>query len=316
MMNYKHTQKGVLSLRFPPFNPYIAVVIGVIAVSTSAIFVKLANGAPAGMIAFYRLFFAVLFMLPTILFKYRAEIRSISKRDWLLLTLSGVFLALHFILWFESLNYTSVASSVVLVTLQPIFAFVGTYFFFGERFSVAAIISMVITLIGSFIISWGDFQISGLALLGDMLALLGAVTVTGYFLLGQQLRRSLSLMTYSFIVYGISSFTLLLYNVILQNNFIGFPADHWIWFLALAIFPTFLGHSLFNWALRWMSTSTISMAIVFEPIGATILAYYILGEVVTPFQWLGGTIVIFGLFLFIMSTTRKSKVTISYHEGE
>ncbi len=301
-------------MRLPPFNPYIAVVIGVIAVSTSAIFVKLASGAPAGIIAFYRLFFAVLLMLPTILIKYRPEIRSIKKRDWMLATLSGVFLALHFILWFESLNYTSVASSVVLVTLQPIFAFVGTYFFFGERFSVAAIISMIITLIGSFVISWGDFQISGLALLGDILALLGAAAVTGYFLLGQQMRRNLSLMTYTFIVYGISSITLLIYNVAVQNTFIGFPAEHWLWFLALAIIPTFLGHTLFNWALRWLSTSTISMAIVFEPIGATLLAYYILGEIVTPSQWLGGTIVIFGLFLFIMSTTRKPKVTISYRE--
>lgn len=301
-------------MRLPPFNPYIAVVIGVIAVSTSAIFVKLASGAPAGIIAFYRLFFSVLLMLPTILIKYRPEIRSIKKRDWMLATLSGVFLALHFILWFESLNYTSVASSVVLVTLQPIFAFVGTYFFFGERFSVAAIISMIITLIGSFVISWGDFQISGLALLGDILALLGAAAVTGYFLLGQQMRRNLSLMTYTFIVYGISSITLLIYNVAVQNTFIGFPAEHWLWFLALAIIPTFLGHTLFNWALRWLSTSTISMAIVFEPIGATLLAYYILGEIVTPSQWLGGTIVIFGLFLFIMSTTRKPKVTISYRE--
>src|SRR5699024_8174065 len=103
-------------------------------------------------------------MLPTILFKYRKELRSITRHDWMLTTISGVFLALHFILWFESLNYTSVASSVVLVTLQPIFAFVGTYFFFGERFSLAAIISMFITLIGSIIIGWGDFQISGLAL--------------------------------------------------------------------------------------------------------------------------------------------------------
>jgi len=309
-------KKGVLSLRFPPFNPYVAVVIGVIAVSTSAIFVKLASGAPAGTIAFYRLFIAVVLMLPTILLKYRAEIRSITKRDWMLAILSGVFLALHFILWFESLNYTSVASSVVLVTLQPIFAFVGTYIFFGERFSVAAIISMLITLIGSFIISWGDFQISGLALLGDILALLGAATVTGYFLLGQRMRRNLSLMTYTFIVYGISSITLFLYNVVTQNTFISFPVDHWIWFIALAIIPTFLGHSLFNWTLRWLSTSTISMAIVFEPIGATILAYYILGEVVTPSQWLGGSIVIFGLFLFIMSTTRKPKVTISYNKDD
>lgn len=298
-------------MRFPPFNPYFAVVVGVIALSTSAIFVKLASGAPAGIIAFYRLAFAALLMLPTILFKYRDELKMISRRDWGLTAISGVFLALHFIVWFESLNYTSVASSVVLVTLQPIFAFIGTYFFFGERFSIAAVISMFITLIGSIIIGWGDFQISGLALFGDALALLGAITVTAYFLLGQRLRRSMSLIAYTFIVYGISALVLLVYNLILNNDFVGYTLDHWGWFLALAIIPTFFGHTLFNWALKWLSTSTISMAIVFEPIGATALAYLILDEIVTPTQWLGGTIVIFGLFLFIVSTTRKKQVTIS-----
>lgn len=298
-------------MRFPPFNPYIALVIGVIAISTSAILVKLAGNAPAGIIAFYRLAFAVIIMVPIIITKYKEELRSISRRDWMLTTISGLFLALHFILWFESLNYTSVASSVVLVTLQPIFAFIGTYLFFGERFSIAAVISMLITLLGSVIIGWGDFQISGLALLGDILALLGAVAITGYFLLGQRLRRSLSLVTYTFIVYGISSIFLLLYNVILRNDFIHYSFDYWFIFLLLAIVPTFLGHSLFNWTLKWLSTSTISMAIVFEPIGASILAYFILDEIITSSQWLGGTIVLFGLFLFIVSTTRKGRVTIS-----
>lgn len=297
-------------MRIPPFNPYIALVIGVIAVSTSAILVKLAGDAPAGIIAFYRLGIAAIFMLPLILTKYQAELKQIKRRDWLLTIISGAFLALHFILWFESLNYTSVASSVVLVTLQPIFAFLGTYFFFGERFSVGAIISMLITIVGSVIIGWGDLQISGLALLGDILALLGAVSVTAYFLLGQRLRRNLTLVTYTFIVYSISSVFLLLYNIVLRNEFFGYPSDHWLMFLLLAIVPTFLGHSVFNWTLKWLSTSTISMAIVFEPIGATILAYFILGEMVTASQWLGGTIVIFGLFLFIVSTTRKGNVTI------
>ncbi|MFC2947791.1 DMT family transporter [Virgibacillus sediminis] len=302
-------------MRRPPFNPYAAIVIGVISISASAVLVKLADQAPAAIIANYRLLFAVLLMLPVILLKYRHEFRDISRKDWSLSILAGIFLALHFILWFESLNYTSVASSVVLVTLQPIFAFLGTYLFFQERFSPGAIISMLIALFGSFIIAWGDFQISGIALWGDLLALLGAIGVTIYFLMGQRVRRNLSLMTYTFVVYGASSITLILYNLALQNPFFGYPADHWWLFLALAVFPTFLGHSLFNWALKWMSTSTISMAIVFEPVGASILAYIILGEVITWPQLLGGTIVIFGLFLFIMSTTRKTKITIARKEG-
>ncbi|MFD1038374.1 DMT family transporter [Virgibacillus byunsanensis] len=298
-------------MRLPPFNPYLAVVIGVLAVSTSAVLVKLADQAPAAMIANYRLLFAVILMAPYILIKHRHEFQLINKKDWILSILAGVFLASHFILWFESLNYTSVASSVVLVTLQPIFAFLGTYFFFQERFSPGAVISMVIALLGSFIISWGDFQISGMALLGDILAILGAIAVTTYFLMGQQVRKRLSLMTYTFVVYGISSITLIIYNIFLQNPFFGYPVDHWWIFIVLAIVPTFFGHTMFNWALKWLSTSTISMGIVFEPIGASILAYLILGEKVTWSQWLGGTIIIFGLFLFIMSTTRKPKVTIS-----
>ncbi|HLR62948.1 MAG TPA: DMT family transporter [Lentibacillus sp.] len=299
-------------MRIPPFNPYIPVVIGVISVSTSAVLVKLADQAPSAIIANYRLLLAVLIMAPYILLKNRDEFQFIQKRDWLFSSFAGIFLAFHFIVWFESLNYTSVASSVVLVTLQPIFAFLGTYFFFQERFSYGAIISMVIALLGSVIISWGDFQISGIALFGDVLALLGAILITAYFLMGQRVRKRLSLMTYTFVVYGISSVTLFLYNLIAGNTFFGYSADHWLIFLALAIFPTFLGHTLFNWALKWLSTATISMGIVFEPVGASILAYFILGETITWSQWLGGSIVLFGLFLFIMSTTKKRKVTISH----
>jgi len=298
-------------MRLPPFNPYLAIFIGIISVSTSAILVKLAAGAPAAIIANYRLLFAVIFMLPIILYKYRDEFKLIHKKDWIYSALAGVFLATHFILWFESLNYTSVASSVVLVTLQPIFAFIGTYIFFQERFSQAAIISMFIALLGSIIIGWGDFQIEGMALFGDILALLGAIAVTGYFLLGQHVRKRLSLMTYTFVVYSMSAITLIIYNLLLQNSFTGYSSTHWWIFIALAIVPTFFGHTLFNWALKWVSTATISMGVILEPVGASILAYFILGEHISSSQWLGGSIVITGLFLFIMGTRRKRIVTIS-----
>lgn len=299
-------------MRLPPINPYIVLTIGVIAISSSAVLVKLADGAPAAIIAMYRLLFAVIIMMPYVFIKHQKEFKRIEKRELILSTFSGIFLAAHFIFWFESLNYTSVASSVVLVSLQPVFAFIGTFFLFKERFSAGAIISMLITLIGSFIIGWGDFQLSSGALFGDILAILGGITITIYFLFGQKVRRRLSLMTYTFIVYGISAITLIAYNIIIQNPFIGFPVNHWWIFLALAIVPTFFGHSLLNWTLKWLSTATISMGTVFEPIGASILAYIILKENITSSQWLGGTIVLFGLFLFILSTSRKRKVTISY----
>ncbi|WP_339183070.1 DMT family transporter [Oceanobacillus sp. FSL W7-1293] len=298
-------------MRQSAFNPKAAVVIGVFSISTSAILVRLATEAPASIIANYRLLFSVLLLLPFILFHYKHEFKRISTKNWWLSILAGVFLALYFILWFESLNYTSVASSVVLISLQPIFAFIGTYFIFGERFSSGAIISIFIVLLGGLIIGSGDFQLSGEVIYGDMLALLGAIAVTIYFLSGQHVRKNVSLITYTFIVYGISTVILTLFNLIRQENFFSYPADHWWIFIALAIIPTFLGHSLFNWSLKWLSTSTISMAIVFEPIGASILAFLILNETPTWAQFLGGTIIVFGLFLFILSTSRKNKVTIS-----
>src|SRR5699024_12784586 len=115
-----------------------------------------------------------------------------------LTNLAGVFLAFHLILLFESLNLSSVVSTVALVTLQPIFACLGTYFIFGERFSHGAVVSMIIALLGSVIIIWGDFQIGGMALVGDILEFLGAIVIIGYFLLVQQLRRSLYFFSYAF----------------------------------------------------------------------------------------------------------------------
>lgn len=134
--------------------PYIALAVGVAAVSTSAIFVKLTS-APAPVIAFYRLFFSTLLVLPLFLAKCLPQLKTMSRKDWSYSALAGVLLAFHFILWFESLNYTSVASSVVLVTLQPLFAFIGTYFFFKERVSIRAVISALLAIAGSAVISWG-----------------------------------------------------------------------------------------------------------------------------------------------------------------
>lgn len=293
----------------PKIGLVLGIFIAVLAVSTSAIFVRLAE-APAAIIATYRLGFTVLLMIPFIFLSSRKkELFLISRKDWLYSSVAGVFLALHFILWFESLNYTSVASSVVLVTLQPIFAFIGTYLFFSERLSLRAILSGVIAMTGSIIISWGDFKISGTALFGDLLALAGAVMVTGYFLFGQHVRKRVSLLTYTFVVYGMSTITLLLYDLVLQYPLLGYDKQTWMYFILLALIPTLLGHTIFNWAIKWVSTTTISMSILFEPIGAAILAYFILNEITYPTQWIGGSIVIIGLLSFILFTKKDAKGT-------
>lgn len=283
----------------PPIHPYIPIIIGVISVSLSAIFVKLST-ADAGVIAFYRMLFSILIMLPWFLMKYSNEIKVLSKRDWIFSSIAGVFLSFHFILWFESLNYTSVASSTVLVTMQPLFAFIGTYLFFKEKITLQTFIAGGIAILGSVLISWGDFQISGTALYGDILALIACALITGYLLFGQDVRKRLSLVTYTMVVYSVSTSTLFFYIIIKGESFGPYPAIDWMWFILLAIIPNLLGHNLFNWALKWTSTNVISIAILFEPVVAALLAIFIFNEYLTVSQIVGGLVVILGIMLFVV----------------
>ncbi|MCU9600820.1 DMT family transporter [Pallidibacillus thermolactis] len=288
-------------------NPLFLIFIGVISVSTSAIFVKLSS-APAGVLAFYRLFFSVVILAPLFLIKYVNEIKNMTKKDIILSIIAGVFLAFHFILWFESLNYTSVASSTVLVTMQPLFSFIGTYLFFKEPLSVRSMVSAIITISGCIIISWGDFYIDESAILGDLLALIACGLITSYLLIGQSIRQRISLVTYTFVVYFMSSITLFLYVLIKGETLYPYPVEDWTYFLLLAIIATLLGHSLFNLAIKWVSTNVISMAILFEPVGAAILAFFILGESLVWTQLLGGIIVIIGLAIFSFNTVNTKKI--------
>lgn len=287
-------------------NPYIPIIIGVISVSLSAIFVKL-TVAEAGVIAFYRMLFTVLIMAPLFWMKHLSEVKLLSSKDWMFSAIAGIFLAFHFILWFESLNYTSVASSTVLVTMQPLFAFIGTYLFFNEKITFQTLIAGVIAICGSLLIGWGDFQVSGSALYGDILALIACALITGYLLFGQNVRKRVSLITYTMIVYSSSTITLFFYVLIKGESFGPYPTETWIWFLLLAIVPNLLGHTLFNWAIAYVSTNVISIAILFEPVGAAILAYFIFNEGITVMQAVGGSIILLGITLFVIDLKSLKK---------
>ncbi|MDE4083986.1 DMT family transporter [Planococcus maritimus] len=291
----------------PTIHPYIPILIGVISVAMSAIFVKMTT-ADAGVTAFYRMLFSILLMSPIFLYSYLPEIKKLNRRDWAFSAIAGIFLAFHFILWFESLNYTSVASSTVLVTLQPLFAFAGTYFFFKERLSAKTLISGAVAITGSIVIAYGDFRVSGSALFGDILALIACALITAYLLFGQDVRKRLSLVTYTFIVYGFSTVTLFFYIIVKGESFAPYPKEEWMWFLLLALIPNLLGHTLFNWAVKWVSTNVISIAILFEPVGAAVLAYFILGELVSESQIIGGSIVIAGLLFFVVDYKKIRKI--------
>jgi len=180
----------------PAFNPYLALVSGLIGVSTGAIFARLAGEAPALVIAAYRLGLASLILAPLAWCKCRSEIRGLSGHDLKLALLSGLLLALHFAVWISSLNYTSVANSVVLVTTNPLWVGLLTPFVTKERISRTALISIIISVIGAIIISAGGIVTSGDALWGDFLALMGGVFMALYLLMGRKLRSKLSLLAY------------------------------------------------------------------------------------------------------------------------
>lgn len=284
-----------------PFISYMTLFLGVFALSTSAIFVKLAV-APATITAFYRMLFAAVMLLPFLLVnkKNRQELRLLSKKQWVLGLLSGVFLAAHYVLWFESLNYTSVASSTVIVTLQPLFSMVGGYFLFKERFSKGAIMGCLVAIAGSIVIGWQDFQISGQALFGDILAFIAAGIITAYFFIGQHVRKRLSLIPYSVIGYGSSTLLLGVFAFSQQTPFFNYPVPTWWSFIGLAFIATILGQTIFNWLLKWLSTSIISMSILGETIGTCILAYFILDEVISLQQGMGIALILIGLALFLL----------------
>lgn len=284
-----------------PILSYFILFFGVFALSTSVIFVKLAD-APAAIIAFYRLLFATVILLPLLLFnkRNRNELKTLSKKQWGFGFLSGLFLAAHYVLWFESLQYTSVASSTVIVTLQPLFSMIGGYFLFKERFTKGAVIGCLIAISGSIVIGWQDFQISGDALYGDILAFMAAGIVTAYFFISQHIRKDLSLIPYSIISYGSSACFLGIFACMQQQSFIHYATQTWLSFIGLAFIATILGQTIFNWLLKWMSATVISMSILGETIGTCILAYFILSEIITLQQALGISIIFIGLALFLL----------------
>ncbi|HEK9099478.1 TPA: DMT family transporter [Bacillus pseudomycoides] len=284
-----------------PILSYAILFFGVFALSTSAIFVKLAD-APAAIVAFYRLFFATIMLEPFLLIskKNRNELYSLSKKQWGIGLLSGIFLAAHYVLWFESLHYTSVASSTVIVTLQPLFSMIGGYFLFKERFSKGAVVGCLIAIVGSIVIGWQDFQISGQALFGDILAFIAAGIITAYFFVGQHVRKKLSLVPYSVISYGSSSLFLGIFAYSQKTSFFNYSAQTWWSFIGLALIATILGQTIFNWLLKWLSTSVISMSILGETIGTCILAYYIFDEVISLQQGIGIVLILMGLAIFLL----------------
>jgi drug/metabolite transporter (DMT)-like permease len=297
--------------------PHLVVAVGVAFTALSAIFVRLSDAPPLA-IAAYRMIFTTVLVAP--LFareRLRARRRSegdqsgeardpsLSARRAVLLSLaSGAFLALHFALWITSLSYTSIASSTVLVTTHPIIVGLVAFALLGEQLSFRAVAYMLGGLAGSVVLVWAGFGAGESALLGNLLAFLGAVTVSAYMLIGRVVRRRLSVNVYTMIVYSTSAVLLTAAALVAGVSMGPYPAGELALFAALALFCTLLGHSLFNWALKFVRPMVVSTSILGEPVIASTLGVIVFGEVPAISTLIGGGVILASIYLFVREEAR------------
>lgn len=282
-----------------PVCSYAALMLGVAALSTSAIFVRLA-GAPSSVTAFYRLLFSALALFPFLALDHtqRAQLRALRPARLGQIALSGLLLAIHYVLWFESLRFTSVSSSTVLVALQPLFSLLFSFLLLGERPRKSAVVGCLIAVAGSAVIGWGDLQISAGALLGDLLALAAAGVISLYFLIGQVARKEIGAIAYSVPGYFSSAVFLLAYALLRGDGLTGYSAGTWGAFLGLALISTIGGQFIFNLLLKNISATAVTMGILGEPVGTCILAFFLLHERIAPRQFAGIAVILAGLSVY------------------
>lgn len=286
-------------------HPFIMIVVGVIGISLSSIFVKY-SPAPSSVTAAWRLLWTVLLLSPVVLGKQdlRREMFRAAPADVLLSSLSGLFLAIHFALWFESLKHTSVASSTSIVCTEVIWVSLGFCLFLKGRISGKAMLAIAVTLIGSVLIAFADSS-SGVHLYGDILALLAAIAVAVYMLIGRVVQKKLSTSVYTYIVYWACEIALLILCAAQQSSLLGFGLAPVIVGFLLAVFSTILGHSIFSWCLKYFSPSFVSASKLCEPVVAAVLAGFLFFEIPKLLQIVGGILIIGGVLYY--SRVEKSE---------
>ncbi len=287
-------------LEKPAVTPHLVLGIGVLSVSTGAILVRYAQGeAPSLVIAAYRMGIAFLVVLGPTLLRHRNELLGLPGRDLGLAMLSGLALAVHFAAWISSLAFTSVANSVVLVNTIPLWVGLLSPLVARERPAKATIVSIILSVTGTIVIGLGIRSDGHSAnhLLGGFLAVVGAVGAAIYILIGRNLRRRHSLGVYVTVCYGAAAAFLWLAVLVGGQSVGGFSGWTWLCLLALALVSQILGHTSYNWALRYFSASMIAVALLGEPVLSTLWAFLLFGESLTGFQAAGAVLILAGIYL-------------------
>ena len=277
-------------------HPNGVLLLGVVGISISAILVRYSQ-APSVITAVYRLGWTVLLLLPVVLLKFRKELLQVRGRDILLCTLSGICLALHFLTWFESLKWTGVAVSTVLVSTEVIFTALGFALFLKGRIPPLGVAAIVMAFGGSAVLALaGGGQ--GSVLYGNILALAAAFFVALYTLIGRIQRGYLSTTIYTFLTYLACFLTLLIMALVSGTPLVGYGGREWLIGLGLAVLCTLMGHSLFSWCLKFLSPAYVSAVKLCEPVFSGALAVPLFGEIPTPVQLLGAAIILGAVLLY------------------
>jgi len=275
-----------------------ALAVAVVAVSTSAILIRLSE-APSGPMAFWRVTFTWLLLAP-LAWRSSGEFRKLQGRDLLSALLAGAALAAHFAAWFESVDRTTVAASVTLVTTQPAFVAVGAALLLDEPLSRRTGLGIAVALAGSALMSLDGLVNPGTApdpVVGNALALAGAVFAGAYVLAGRSVRQRVALVPYVTVVYVVCALGLLGYTLALGDPVLAYPPREWVLFLGMAVGPGLFGHTVINWALAHVESSVVSVSLVGEPVGSTLLALVILSEVPGTITLAGGVVVLTGIYI-------------------
>ena len=285
------------------WRPYIVLVLGLLVVSSSSIMIRFAQAESASslVISAWRLGLATLILTPIVYARYRADLTRLTRREIGLALLSGAFLGVHFASWITSLEYTSVINSVVLVSTSPLWVALIAPLVLRERLNRMTLIGIVIAIGGGCLVSVGSSAGSAPhqdnPLLGNALAVIGAIAVSGYFIIGRRLRSGVSLIPYIWLTYGGAAILLCLTVLVTGQPVAGLPANAYLWMTLLALFPQLIGHSAYNYALGYLSAAYVSLTVLGEPISSAILAALFLGEQPGALQLIGSVLIMLALMI-------------------
>lgn len=282
--------------------PWALLFLGTAAASVSAILIRYAGEADALAISFWRCSVGAAVLIP---FAF-SGLKRVTTTDVKISVISGIFLSVHFATWIKSLELTSVAAAVLLVSTSPVFVAIAARYLFDERLKKVAWIGMVLTLVGTSVI--GGLDLGGSALSGNILAVIGGATAGGYILAGQAARRNLGILEYAVITYSVSAFILLAACLIQGTPLFGYKAGTWWALVGLIVGPQLLGHTVINLVLSEIDATTVSVTIMAEPVIAIVLAFFLFAETPSLLVYPGGALVLYGIYL--VSVARREPVQV------